>query len=125
MSDIEHHLADKAARAGLRLRFDKVALRVTRSLQTSLRGFAPEGEAVLFTITAPISRPARTTAAIEALARNCPPGSRAKDTICGNDVRIRRIGGVANQVSSVLGFVHNPESDPEALLDLAEDHLTG
>lgn len=114
-----------AARAHLRLRFDKVALRVIGMLRSSLAENVLEGEAVLFTITAPIRLPSKTVAGIEHLAKSIPSCAKIEDVVHGNDVRLRRLRRVHAPSPRVIGFVLNPESDAELLFDLAEARLTG
>jgi hypothetical protein len=48
-----------------------------------------------------------------------------RNTIHGNQVRLRRIAGVAADMPRALGFVHNPESDAGLILTLAETRLLG
>jgi hypothetical protein len=48
-----------------------------------------------------------------------------RNTIHGNQVRLRRIAGVAADMPRVLGFVHHPESDASVILALAEARLLG
>lgn len=114
-----------ALRANLRLRFDKVAMRVVGALQGTLAEIVPEREAVLFTITAPIRLPARTIAAIETIARGSLAGLQTSNMVNGNDVCLRWIKGVKAHMPKAIGFVHNRGSSAELLLDLAEARLTG
>jgi hypothetical protein len=110
-----------------RLRFDKVALRLIARLQVSLPRFVPDGIAVILTVAAPIRLPAKTTEALEDRIRDClarrsgPMESR--EAVCGNQVRIRFVTGVARTVSKVIVFVHNPDSDPDLLLDVTQSLL--
>jgi len=108
--DIEQDIAELARRANLRLRFDKVALRVVRVLQSTLAEVVPEQQAVLFTVSAPIKHPAKTIAALEILVRGSFSCGEIKDTVHGNKVRLRRVTGGSGRVPRVLGFVHNPET---------------
>jgi len=121
--DIEQDIAELARRGNLRLRFDKVALRVVRVLQSTLAEVVPEQQAVLFTVSAPVKHPAKTIAALEILVRGSFSCGEIKDTVHGNKVRFRRVTGGSGRVPRVLGFVHNPETDPDLLLDLAESRL--
>ena len=123
LDGIERDIAELAARANLHLRFDRVVLRVVGVLQANLTDFVPEGQAVLLTVTAPIRRPAKTAAALERLVRGGLSGGEIRDTIEGNEIRLRRVTGVSVPMPRVLGFVHNPESDAGLLLDLAESRL--
>lgn len=110
-----------AAAAGLRLRFDKVAQRLVLRVRTALQAAAP-GRAVIFTVTAPIRRPAVATAGIIRLAREADQGVRIVAQIEGNGVCLRRLDD--HPLGGVLGFVHNPESDAAAILDLAAAALS-
>ena len=80
----------------------------------------PEGQTLVFTITAPIRLPKKTAFALESLARSCPPDAERRETVHDNEVRARRLTGVARHMPKALGFVHNVESDASAILILAE-----
>ena len=112
-----------------RLRFDKVALRVVSALQASLGEVVPEGETAIVTITAPIRLASKTTAAVEDKIRDCLARRSArfevKDTIHGNQVRIRLVKGVSSQAPKVIGFVHNPDPGAGILLDMTQSLLEG
>jgi hypothetical protein len=73
--------------AKLRLRFDRVAIRLIERLQATLEETVPDGMTVLVTITAPIRLPSKTAAALEDRMRTLlgrrSPGQDAKDTIHG------------------------------------------
>lgn len=132
-----------------RLRFDKVALRLIARLQAALCAEVADGRAVIFTATAPIRLPSKTAAELERVIRQglADGPSRAesrrsgirksegrrsqassssirhwevRDTICTNAIRVRFVEGVAERAAKLIGFVHNPESDPARVLDLAE-----
>jgi hypothetical protein len=49
---IEEEIAEAAAAAKLRLRFDKVVVRLVGRLKTALADRVPDGEALIFTCTA-------------------------------------------------------------------------
>lgn len=114
-------------RAKPRLRFDKGVLRLVGGLKAALSEFVPDGMAVVLTVTAPIRLRAKTAAALESRIRDhlAHRSSRVeiRDTICGNQIRIRFVKGVSGQASKVMGFVHNPDSDPEILLNLTQSLL--
>jgi hypothetical protein len=57
---VEREIIARLGAAKLRLRFDKVALRLVGGLKAALASVVPEGETVAFTITAPIRLPAKT-----------------------------------------------------------------
>jgi len=118
-------MAQRLAASKVRLRFDKVVVRLVSSLKAALAEVVPEGEAVIFTVTAPIRRSAKTGAAIEALVRAGLPGGEVSVTIEGNQVRLRRVTGVPAHRPRVVGFVHNPESDAGFILNLVESQLLG
>ena len=62
---IEREIIARLEAAKLRLRFDKVALRLVGGLKAALASVVPEGETVVFTISAPIRLPAKTAVALE------------------------------------------------------------
>ncbi|MGA7153951.1 MAG: hypothetical protein WBY84_21495, partial [Pseudolabrys sp.] len=109
-----------AERGGLtkpRLRFDRVALGFVRRLQAALSASVPDGRTLILTITAPIRAPSKTAAALEDnirtyLARQSAQGE-AKHTIHGNQIRVRLVKGGSRRTTKVIGFVHNPDSDPD------------
>ena len=122
---VEREIIARLAAAKLRLRFDKVAQRFVTLVKIALARAVPEGESVIFTITAPIKSPAKAALAVESLVRACPPGAERRAIVHDNEVRARRLTGVAERMPSALGFVYNVESDASAILDLAEARLTG
>ncbi|HUI40692.1 MAG TPA: hypothetical protein VL523_01870 [Terriglobia bacterium] len=105
-----------------RLRFDKVATRVVERLQANLGETVPDGVTVLLTLTAPIRLPSKTTASLEdkiqTLLRRGSPSRDEKGTIHGNRVRIRLLRGASERAPKMIGFVHNPDSDPLLLLNM-------
>jgi hypothetical protein len=109
------------------LRFDRVALGLVGGLQATLSEFVPDGEAVVLTITAPIRLPSKTAAALESKIRDCLARRSAqvevRDTIHGNQIRVRLVKGVSRRMSKVIGFVHNPDSDPDVLFRLTQSLL--
>jgi hypothetical protein len=124
-SMIEREIAEHIAAAKIRLRSDKSVLRLVNSLKAALAEVVPEGQAVIFTVTAPIKRRAKTAAALESLVRSGLPSGEVRNTIQDNEVRLIRVTGVAAHVPRVIGFVHNPESDAGLILALAESQLLG
>jgi hypothetical protein len=112
-----------------RLRFDRVALGLVRRLQAALGESVPDGKTVIVTITAPIWLPSKTAAALESKIRDClarrSAPVEAKETIHGNQVRVRVVKGGSRQASKVIGFVHNPDSDPDVLLDITQSLIEG
>jgi hypothetical protein len=124
-AEIERAIVDAIGAAGLRLRFDKVAVRLVANVKAALLDIVPDDHAVVFTITAPIRLPSRTAAAIEDLVRGGFSGHELRETVHGNQLRIRRVTGVAAAMPRVMGFVHNPDADPGAILAFAEERLRG
>ena len=120
----EWEIVEQITSAGIRLRFDKVALRLIGDLQASAAEVFPEDESIVFTVTAPIKRPAKTSAALHRLLRDLPSGN-VRQTINGNEVCARKVDAVVTGMPRVMGFVHNPESNPDLILDLVESKLTG
>jgi len=110
-----------------RLRFDKVATRLIERLQATLGETVPDGMTVLLTITAPIRLPSKTAASLEgkiqALLGRGSPGRDEKDTIHGNRVQIRLLRDESGRAPKMIGFVHNPDSDPLLLLNMTVDLL--
>jgi hypothetical protein len=118
----KRRLADRSGLMKPRLRFDRVALRFVRRLQDALSASVPDGRTLILTITAPIRVPAKTAAALEDniwtyLARQSAPGE-AKYAILGNQIRVRLVKRGSRRTAKVIGFVHNPDSDPDVLLDI-------
>jgi len=120
---IDSRPAARAKTTEPRLRFDRVALRLVDHLRTALSGSVPDGETVLVTVTAPIRLPAKTAAAIEEkirklVATRAAP-ARLTDTIHGNEVQVHLLKGGSGRTARLIGFVHNPDSDPGILIDVA------
>ena len=122
-SIVERQIAERIANANIRLRFDKSVLRLLNGLKTALADAVPKGQSIVFTVTAPIKRRAKTTALLEALVRDGLPNGDVRDTIEDNHVRVRRVTDVAPEVPKVLVLVHNSESDADLILGLAESQL--
>jgi hypothetical protein len=120
---VEREIIARLRAAKLHLRFDKVALRLVRKLKATLASIVPEGQAVVFTLSAPIRLPAKTAVALEDMLRSSPLGAERREVIHDNEVRTRRLRGVPKHMPKVLGFVHNIESDAGAILALAEERL--
>lgn len=133
MGNIEKDIAERILSAsGLRaaalgLRFDRVVVRVLGDLRAFAEARTPAGAAVVVSITAPIRLPARTVEDIEdAIASLLVAGGRQGDlsaSFRGNGVRLRLVEQAGDGAPRLIGFVHNPGSSAEALLDLAEHWL--
>lgn len=119
----EREIGARIASAGIRLRFDKVALRLIDGLKASAGQILAEDQSILFTVSAPIKNPAKTSAAIQGLLRDLPDGEFCR-MIKGNEVRVRKVNAVLAGMPRVMGFVHNPEINSDLILDLAESNLS-
>lgn len=112
-----------------RLRSDKVVQRLVRDVRAGATQSVPDGSAVIVTVTAPIRQPGKTAAALESAIRACLARRSAKpdikDTLYGNEIRIRRIAGAPRGAPKIIGFVHNPDTDGGIVLDLAQSLLRG
>jgi hypothetical protein len=87
----------------------------------------PDGMTVLLTITAPIRLAAKTAALLEDKIRTLLglglPRLNGKETINGNFVQIRFVRGKSELAPKLIGFVHNSDSDPLLLLNMASEFL--
>ncbi len=110
------------------LRFDRVATRLMERLEATFSDTVPAGTTVLLTVTAPIRLPAKTAASLEEKIRTLvgrrSNGRYEKDTIHGNRVQIRVLRHKSERAPKLIGFVHNPDSDPLLLLNMAAELLT-
>jgi hypothetical protein len=106
-----------------RLRFDKAVLRLIGRLQSCLHQAVPDGKTLIVTVTAPILLPGKTAATLEDKIRGSlahrSAGLEIKDMIHGNQVRVR-LAKSFRGTSKVIGFVHNPDSDPEVLFGVTD-----
>jgi len=124
---IESRATARAKATKPRLRFDRVALRLVADLRAAVGGSVPEGETVLVTITAPIRLASRTATAMaekirKLIATRSAP-ARLTDTIHGNEIRVHLLKGGTGRTARLIGFVHNPDSDPTILIDVARSLL--
>ena len=127
IATVKRRSAGKGNAAKPGLRFDKVVTRVIGRLQATLGDAVPDGITVVLTITAPIRLPAKTAAALEdkiqALLGRALPGRDTRDTIHGNRVLIRFLRHESERAPKLIGFVHNPDSDPLLFLDMTRELL--
>jgi hypothetical protein len=119
---IEEMITQRVVAAGIRLRFDKVALRLLDGVKASVAQALPAGQTIAFTVTAPIKLPAKTSAALQQWLHRLPTHGLST-TINGNQIRARIINHTANDMQRVIGFVHNAESNADLALDIAETSL--
>jgi hypothetical protein len=122
-SQIEREMAEHIAAAGISLRFDKSVRRLVNGLKDALAEIVPPGQALIFTVTAPIRRRAKTALALEKLVRGGLAGDNVQCMIEENLVRLRWVKQVPASMPKVVGFVHNPDSEAGLVLALAEWRL--
>lgn len=107
-----------------RLRFDRVALRLVGDLRSGLSPAVPDGAMVIVTCTAPIRQAGRTETVAEDLVRRrlaaAAPQGDLTETIHGNQIQVCVARGLSRSLPKVMAFVHNPQPDPAAILDLIE-----
>jgi hypothetical protein len=114
---------DGQKKAGrVRLRFDKVVVRLLDQLQATLAKAVPDGMTVFLTVTAPIRLPSKTAAALEEkiqlLLQRGSHSRAVKDSIYGNRVQIQLLNHAIRRTPKLMGFVHNPDTDPHLLLNM-------
>ena len=123
-------LDSSISRSGARppgLRFDRVVLELIGRLRAALEDELPRGRTVVVTVTAPIRLPSKTAATLEenirALIRDRSTSGQLTGTVHGNQVKIRILRGGRTSRSRLIGFVHNPDSDPSSLFELTASLL--
>jgi hypothetical protein len=101
-----------------RLRFDRTAVGFVKRLQDALSESCPKGKTLVLTCTAPIRQDSKTGKLLEArIAKMIASRKMRLDTtILGNRIRVRVLKGAA--AVRLVGFVHNPEPNPEALFNI-------
>jgi hypothetical protein len=113
----------------VRLRFDREAMRFISDVRAALRDVVPESKTLVFTITAPIRLASKTTAVLDEKVRGALARRTARidfaETIHGNQIRVRLLRGGVKSAAGAIGFVHNPETDPEILFDVTQSLLLG
>jgi len=121
------HGAGQGDGAKPRLRFDKVVISLTERLQATVGEATPDGLTVLLSVTAPIWLPSKTAGALEdkiqALLGRGSSRKDESDTIHGNNVRIRLLRDESGCAPKMIGFVHNPDSDPLLLFNMTSELL--
>lgn len=127
IATLRRRATGQANAAKPRLRFDKVATRLMKRLETACGETVPDGMTVLVTIAAPIRLASKTAAVLEekiqTLAGRRSPGRDAEATIHGNRVRIRLLRSQSGRAPKMIGFVHNSDSDPLLLLNMTRELL--
>ena len=119
MPSVEQEIVFLAARAGLQLRFDRVALRVVRALQHELATTVREGQTVIIAVAAPIRHPSKTTAALIGLVNEGRSG-KIDGEAYGNEICLRWVSPVPEHMPRVFGFVHSHGTSANCLFDIAE-----
>lgn len=103
------------------LRFDKVARSLIEHVKKSIRGAVPRGTVVVFTVAAPIRQDSKTRAKIgeTILVLLRRPATRVENaiTFLTNRIRIRIVKTGSRSTPKVVGFIHNPATSAEGLLD--------
>lgn len=121
---IEVGLTERLRAAGITLRNDKVVRRFVGRLEEALTGDVADGEAMLFTVTAPIRVPARTAAELASALKQRDGHTDRSWTIGGNNISARLLRNVAPAAPKVLGFAHNVASDSLRILNTVEACLS-
>jgi hypothetical protein len=129
VTEIESRAARRGRITKPGLRFDRVALGLIARLRAALHEAVPDHETLLVTITAPIRLPAKTAAAMAEqigsfVATRAAP-ARLTDRIHGNDIQAHVLKGATTRTSKLIGFVHNPDSEPTILVDVTRALLGG
>jgi hypothetical protein len=108
-----------------RLRFDRTAVGLVERLQAALAKSVPDGKTVVVTITAPIRQDSKTGGIlIDRIREFLVTGQvQLRATICENRIRVCVLEGGGSYTSKLLGFVHNPEPNPEVLFDVTRSLL--
>jgi hypothetical protein len=119
---IEEKISNRIAASGIRLRYDRVAMRLLSEVKAVVAQVVPVDQSIAFTITAPIKRPAKTSATLQERLRQLRT-SGLSTTINGNEIRARIVIKTSSNMPRVTGFVHNPESNADLILDIAEASL--
>ena len=109
----------RARAAKARLREDKVALRVLRSIESALAVHVPDGKTVILTLGAPIKVPSKLVAALtNVLLAYLESGTEEVDekkTILGNRVRFRVLSDGSKWKARMVGFVFTGDPEPGTL----------
>jgi hypothetical protein len=120
---IDGEIVDRIKAAKIRLRFDRVVRALCARLNAALVDNIRDGQSVVITVTAPIRRPSETAAVLEDLFCEGMPDVELRKTIHGNHVRVRPVTGLVKRMPKLVFLVHNPDSDPCLILEIAESRL--
>jgi hypothetical protein len=107
------------------LRFDKTAVGLVERLQAALAKSVPDGKTVVVTITAPIRQDSKTGGILIDRIRELLVAGQVqlRATIYKNRIRVCVLEGGCSHTSKLIGFVHNPEPNPEVLFDVTRSLL--
>lgn len=122
--DAEKDVIRRLAAAGVRLRFDRVAKRLLNDVKAGVSQTLPLDRSLAFTVTAPIWLPAKTIVAMQQWLERLEPDA-SSTLINGNEIHARMIRNSTPDMPRALGFVYNPASNPEHILDVVEACLQG
>ncbi len=117
---LKRHGKSEGDSARPRLRFDKVVIRLMEHLRAAADKIVPDGTTVLVTVTAPIRLPSKTAASLEDIISL---GRDATETIHGNGSRIRFVRNKSAGAPKLIGFVHNPDTDPVVFFNMTTELL--
>lgn len=116
-----------ASAAKPHLRFDKVAIRLVQDVRSALDRDLPDGTTALLSVTAPIRLPSKTAALlkdkIRTLLQRRSPGGDQSNLVHGNHTRIQIVKHPRNAAPNLIGFVHNPDTDPVLLFNMTRELL--
>ena len=120
---IEEEITSRVVAAGIRIRSDKVALRLLACVKAGVAPTLAADQSIAFTVTAPIKLPAKTCAALLEWLLDHLDCRDLRTTINGNEVRARITNNTTSDKPRVVGFVHNAESNADLVLEIAETSL--
>ena len=129
MANVEREIADEILSASrqsaskLGLRFDRVAVRVLSNLRAFAEATAPVGLTLIVTISAPIRLSAKTVTDLKPKISLLLSEALVRDhaaSIHGNEVHMKLIENSSNRSDHFIGFVHNGDSEPALLMNMAE-----
>ena len=128
MIPVEKLIAKEIAEANglnlteLGLRFDKVVARLFGKIKTAIKQEVPKEKTVIITVTAPIKHPAKTGEEIIIRIKHILKSeNKLPDTVLTifqNQVLVKIVALPSKKTVEVIGLVHNPEIEPEYLIEL-------
>ena len=118
----EGKIMKRIAATGVRLRCDRVAVRLLDDVKAAIGQILAEDQTIAFTVTAPIKRPSKTTVALQEHLRHLRIEALST-TINGNALCARIVNHTSCYMPRVIGFVHNPDINASFLLEIAETSL--